>query len=158
MTKDKYGSCYFHPDETLLHVVINNLYARHPEKFGTEETRQSLHHAIASKVEATRQIHGDTGHGANMTILPPLAALFEAYEISAFADVRMAFLGCNETTLKNAQPIIKSMKAFADFHPERTEVRDCGTWEKHITGGKYDYALTGNVLNDPHFSMPSYAM
>lgn len=155
---DKYGDCFFHADETLFHVAINDVYAQSPEKFGSYEIQQSLREKIRGIVEA--QQHPDHAKIATVdrTTLPHLAALFKEHEIEPLAQVRIAFLGCNPQTLEYAKELTRTMRAFADFHPERTEVLDCSTWEKYIADGKFDYVLTGNVLNDPKFAWPSYTM
>jgi hypothetical protein len=146
-----------------LWAMINDVYARHPEKFGSEEVRASLKQDIDEYLGKEHRNH---------SILEPKFYEFfverlEHYKLQPFADISCAFVAPDDEAIAVARPLLKQFKAFdmvAGLYTDRVSYTDArkddapqschskGDWINMdpANGPKHDYVLTGNVINDPH--------
>lgn len=140
---DEYGS-KFHPDEVLLHVTINDLFGRHPEKFGSAEIHHILQQEIKEGMANALAVPSE-----KRTILPLLGALFSTRGLQPLSGISLAFLACNDRTYNDMESLRSSLGLFTDLDPKRTEALNFENAIQCASNGRYDYVLTGNVLNDP---------
>lgn len=140
----------FQADDALLGLAINHLYETAPEKFGDTQLRAYLRYSVTKYLSGVscRDPFGQP------TLLPFLGRLFESYSVNPFADIRLAYLGGSDYFPHSifgddSSKLREMFGKFRDFNPTRTQGITSENSKNFLTSGKYDYVITGNVLNDP---------
>ncbi len=136
----------FQADDVFFCMAVNHLFETRPESFGSPSMRANL---IAETEAFLDQYESEETKGL-APILPFLSGLFKRHGVNPFSDIRLAFLGGE---IYN-QKICDMFAHFLDLQPTRTEGLRLSNVDHFMAQGKYDYVISGNVVNDPGVKQP----
>ena len=138
-----------HEDEAGVYYILDDLLAREPERFGDDEQRKSL-------LEALALIPDDVLRPSSY-----IAELFKHYEINPLADIEIfsvaPYARENASGLFNMAKRYELTDQYTMFFAtpsNRERSPDVAYASEILKNGKFDYVLTGNVVNDPKNTSP----
>ena len=143
-----YATHSIYPDTGLVLCVVNDLYKKHPERFGPPEVREQLEIDVADFMKEREK--KDKNSDFMKDILVFLNEKFDEYGINPLSQTRITFVACRGEIIEEAAGFFDHFEAFNDIHPDRGSALFTENWQDFSKEGKYDYVLTGNVLNTPN--------
>lgn len=140
-------------DQMAIYVLLNLLYKDRPEKFGNPDTqtllKEEIHGLIASKKIKYQPLIGEIG------------LLFQKHQINPLEDISVCFIGADDPDnvciiTPETEPLTSLFKNLRVLNAKngREQYLHIDTYEKIMNGEKFDFVLTGNVLNDPKCRWP----
>lgn len=135
-----------------LWAVINDLYDHHPEVFGAKQTARALKRDLNEYLGVNHENYTIR----NAQFYTFFAERLQHYGINPFADISCAFVSPAKNLPQNAKPILERFKQFSIV--KQVDTHYCAYEDIGAEGNRrdittevprYDYVLTGNVINDP---------
>lgn len=159
---DENGTAHnIHPDVLLFCAAINDLHSKDDTLFGPREIQDQIREEVKTFIslkEASAASDEETPNelSSPYALLNFISKKFEEYGISPFQDTRIAFIGGSDGIASEQTEYLRNNCAnFLDVNPVRNnQSLGLHNWDDYTQDGKFDYVLTGNVLNDPKTPQP----
>lgn len=127
-------------------AVINDIYDRHPEKFGSEKIREAL------KKDLAKHLQGGILQRKSSVLKDEFYQYFakrlDHYGLHPFDDTSLTFVAGwahGTSTLEAAEPLLKRFQRFQNLK----EILTTGNALNLVNRERADYVVTGNVVNNP---------
>lgn len=147
-----------------LVIAINDIYDRHPEKFGSPETRRLLKAEINTYIDDfLAEPDGTPSTSSPWCIMGEpefyefVADRLKQHGLNPFAETKLTTIGTyNEglgDTLKAAKPLLKLFEKVTTIISQNGNIlttQNAATY----AAAKMDYVITGNAINDPILRTP----
>jgi hypothetical protein len=146
-------------DQMGIYAVMNTMFETAPELFGNETTQRQIQEDIHGLIAA---------NFTHLELMGEIGLVFRRYNINPFADISLCFIGADRIRdwsqyprdglirTEETAPLIDMFGQVTIFNAANDPAQrfDLDTYERLTQGQKFDFVLTGNVLNDPKVTVP----